>query len=363
MLFLVSTEAAALLSAVPLQNYVTVGFGRLLSSYSDGHHVVIIDPKTCKSIESNLLFSAENRTAAQRIRNRYADYGSLPQKMAFYAKIVDVGIEPLRVAHGWDVPLGWIANNPLLMANLICEDLHDTAVLMEAGKDDLERSKLKAFMIRAFEVPGGGGNTHRVLNQVAVIDQKICLCIVDSDKKSPYGAPGPTAQLCIELGGSGFFKVVLTAGKTIENSLPWRLIDKVRANQPVAPSCVLAAMEQEHEHSSWFLNFKRGLSSYEIYGLASHNCRTFWISGANSRLGTKTCCAENVCDEAESSQCRRRLHSGFGGNLLNDVGTWLKENQQAGRSTNYLPSPNQSDWINLGQLVSAFSLGLQIRRI
>ena len=364
MLFVITDDVVNLLSLNPVQPHVARAFNRLLSSYSDGHHILLMEPKSCKIIENHTIFSAAEVAAAKRIRNKYAEYGNLPNKIQQYAKITPQGTSPTAAKHGWDIPLIWLANNPLHISQLLGEDLYDANIFVSSGQDYLETNGLNAFVIRASLMPGGGGNTHRVLNQLAIVDQKICLCIVDSDKKSPTAVPGPTAQPCLNVSGQGLFNVVLTMGKTIENSIPWLLIDKIRKHNAVLPSLELANLEKLQISSSLYLNLKRGFCGHDFQGLSQSGCKLFWQTLAIAVAGNPICCAVGInCSAKNQGSCQYKVHSGYGNSLLSDIADWLKTNEAKGRSRKYLPSPNSTDWIKIGQIVSSFTLGQQERRI
>lgn len=363
MLFVLSEAAAALAVSSPLPRVFEIAITRLLEAYSDGQHVVLIDRQTCKLIESSGVFSSEQMGAAQKIRNRYADYGSLPSKLQKYCVVTTTGTQPSQAAHGWNVPLHWLASNPLNRSCLLCEDLHDTDVFIAAGEDFLVREGLRSFELRAEPIAGGGGNTHRVLQQVAVNDQRPCICVVDSDRKAPAEGPGPTASPCVAVNAPGVYQVLLTESRMIENSIPWRLIDRARSTRVPLPSAELTSAEQKHPQSSRYVNFKRGVSGFEISQMAPNATKIFWQAAATSLVGPPTCCPTGACNSAQESACKYRVHRGYGGSLLSDVAGWLKANRDPNRSSQYIPSPNDSDWKYIGATVAAITLGLGRRRI
>lgn len=363
MLFVLSDSAAALAAQKPLPRVFEVAMARLLEAYADGQHVVLIDRETCKLIERLGVFSAEQVGAAQRIRNRFADYGSLPSKLAKYCIVTNTGAQPVQAAYGWDVPLHWLANNPLVRSCLLCEDLHDTAVFIAAGEDSLMREGLHAFELRADPVSGGGGNTHRVLQQVAINDQRLCVCVVDSDKKAPTEGPGATATPCAAVSAPGLYLVMLTDSRMIENAIPWRLIDKVRSSRVPLPSTELTSADQKYAQTSQYLNLKRGICGFEISQLTPNTSKAFWQSAAACLSGPPTCCPNGACTAAQESACKYRVHRGYGGSLMSDVAAWLSANRNPLRSRQYLPSPNDADWKFIGATVAALTLGLGKRRI
>lgn len=363
MLFVLSDAAAALALQKPLPRIFEIAISRLLEAYADGQHVVLINRDTCKFIEGAGVFSAEQVGAAQRIRNRFSDYGSLPAKLPKYCVVTSTGSQPSQGAHGWDVPLNWIASNPLGRSCLLCEDLNDTDIFIAAGEDFLMQQGLLAFELRADPVPGGGGNTHRVLQQVAINDQRPCICVVDSDRKAPAEGPGPTATPCAAVNAPGVYSVLLTESRMIENVIPWRLIDRARSTRVPLPSNELASAEQKHRQSSRFLNLKKGICGFEISQMTPNTSKVFWQAAAASLIGPPTCCPGGACTATQESACKYRVHRGYGGSLLTDVAAWLCANRNSNRSRQYMPSPNDADWKLIGAMVASMTLGLGRRRI
>ncbi len=363
MLFIVEQGLLQVRSGEQMSTVEKVALSRLLQSSADGHHVVLIDPSICRFIESLIgIFSEDERAAAKRIRTKFADYSGLKAMVSVSATVVAAGTVPHKRGAGWEVPLPWIAQQPLAMTSLLGEDLYDAKVLRGAALDHLERLKLGAFHVRAKQLSGGGGNAHRVLTSTAINGKEICICIVDSDKFCPASPRGPTAQPCFAVTGDGLFEVEATKGRSLENSIPWRLIDLVEANRNPRPSTELADFARKQNESAWYIHMKRGACGYDISKFEQPGTKAYWKTFGIAVRGSPSCGSQD-CTSTDSSNCCYRIHSGFGGGLLQTVGNWLDNNLQAGRSARYLPSPNESDWQSLGKRVAEYCLGGAIRRI
>jgi hypothetical protein len=359
-LLVVTPEAASLLND-PAPTFAISAFGRLLSCFADGLHVVLMEPSAAKSIEVSSKFSEAQRAAAKHIRNRYSDYGSLTTKLAAHAKIVADGLHPQPDGDNWALPLRWLAATPLHASRCIGEDLNDTGLLQAAAQDHLDSSGLNAFCVRVHEVLGGGNNTHRVLSQEAIVNCQLCICIVDSDRKYPTAPLGAVAQACQAVTGVGAYCVLTTAGRTIENSIPWRLLDQVRAKPSGSPSEDLLALRQLEQSSTQHLDMKYGLCRWHLSENPNSDFTLYWQRVANTQQRAACCPAQ--CSAASVGDCRDHIHRGYGGNLLADVVSWLRSHVAPRRSVKYLPSPNDADWKRIGALVSAYGIGLMPRRI
>lgn len=362
MLFIISKEAGAMLLAPLISRQTITAYSRLLDSYSDGHHVVIIEPNLCRIVESGSIFSTEQKATAKRIRNKFAEYGGLPSRLVEYATVIVEGLHPVKVASGWEVPLQWLAMNPLLKSAVLGEDLHDTLIFVAAAEDFLEISGLRSFSVRAAETAGGGKNTHRVLKNIAIRNQQICVCIVDSDRICPSSTPGPTAVPCMTPPSVSLHVVRLTDGRSLENALPWRLIDQVRESRNPAVSVDLARLKRSHLTGPMFLNFKKGISGFDIAKLNCAISKKYWTDVAEKAVGRQTCCSI-PCDASASPLCKYKVHGGFGSSLLADVAMWLNDTKPAARVKKYFPSPNSTEWTDIGRLIAIYTFGLPPRRI
>jgi hypothetical protein len=362
MLFVIPDDVAAQLGTDSASHVLRAALSRLLASFNDGYHVVIMSPQACREVEKSLYFSEAERAAAKSIRNRHADFGSLAARVQLYGIVTASGDNPARQGNEWLVPLRWLANHPLGLVELISEDLHDTNVLKGAACDHLEREGLRAFRIQLHQVPGGGINTGRTLMNAAVVDQRICVCVVDSDRTHPASNVGATAQACLNISGDGVFEVVVTNGRSIENLLPWRLIDLFFSDVSPSPSATLLSMRQRSPFSTSFLNFKSGICGHEFLKSGPQACDIYWKEVGAATVGEPACCP-SICNADKAASCQHTIHSGFGRPLLGKVSDWINENLAFGRANKYLPSPNDSDWRQIGQLIGAYALGVNPRRI
>jgi len=359
MLFVVQECAIDALRAG--QPHAPIAFSRLLSNHADGHHVVLMDPKSCRAIEEDPGFSADDKATARNIRNRYADYGALPDLLASHVRVFGSGGAPAKNGSVWDVPLRWISQNPLREALLHGEDLYDIAVFEAAAEDFLAEHRLHSFRVRAQAQPGGGGNTHRVLAQNAVVRQLISVCVVDSDRLSPSSGIGATAVPCLAVTGPGLYQVEVTDGRSLENSLPWRLIDIVKPTKVPLPSKELAVFQAAVPDAPRFLNFKKGINGYDMSRLTGGDA-AYWAGAAAKISGASSCC-NPTCQAKDQPTCGYKPWSGFGGSLLGEAGQWLADSKGPKRYLRYLPSPNDQDWRRIGAIVGAFSIGAGARRI
>ena len=348
-------------------DHVRLALTRLLNASMDGLHVIVFCPQLCLAIENDAGFADRERAAAKKIRQKHTELGRLNEKVTVFGRLNDVPSEvgPVRSGNVWTIPLRWLAVRSLDEVQFVAEDLNDINVLVSAAHDSLNKRRFFKFAIRLEPVAGGGANTSRSFQMKAIERQKITICLVDSDKASPSAPIGNTASKCAQVSGSGLYELRVTDGRTIENVLPWRLIDAVRANHAPRPSLALSRIEAAAPQSTRYANLKYGESWYSVSRITRPECSQFWASVrlAVGLPALPPCCGA-ICPAVAQQNCHEVVVPGFGGSLLKDAQTWLELNcGDSMRHRCYAESADAREWDSVGQWVADYCLGTRRNRI
>lgn len=361
MLFILADSLAAYDFSENTPGHIVLGLQRLLQAHYDGNHVVVIQRDTCLRIEASSLFSVREKATAQKIRIRYTEYGGLINTFPTYSSVREAGVAPVKERGVWSVPIRWIADRPLDKSALICEDLYDADILEGAAKDFIFEKSLHSFDINVTKANGGGANTHKAFWNLAIGDQKISLCVVDSDKVSPNAAIGSVAKNCVDIAGDGLFEVKLTLGRSLENSLPWRLINNIPQHQPAVLE--LRRLGNASAEAVKFLDFKRGLYGHDIKEM-DDQCSAFWTGVGTNHAAAPTCCpSAKQCVKDGRGDCSYRVHLGFGRPLLGTISTWFASTTSRERLPLYIPSENIAEWGELGKTVACYGISVPRTRL
>ena len=338
------------------------GITNLLQAHADGRHIVVAPPSLCRFWEACGRLSEEQRAIATKIRLRYSELAALQQILALHAQIALDGATPTFTDPVWTIPLSWIAANDLSETHLVCEDLYDCTISHEAARDYLAFSSLSKLQLRLDHTAGGGGNTHRVLRREALISQKICVCVVDSDRDEPSTTAtlGPTAQNCLQVLGQGVYEVLMTKGRELENHLPSRLVDKIRPLwRGQVPSAAYTQLENAYQGITLYADLKAGLKRKNVEGLGGLS-RTYW-EGAMVALGQVVVCCAGACGAAHAGGCQHTVLEPLNTRLLRDAGEYLETNaHDLKRHRGYLPSPNEAFWKEMGKVVAAYGVSVKV---
>lgn len=341
------------------------GITNLLQSYADSRHVVVALPSICRILEACPRLSEEHRGVAKKMRQKYSEFSELKNILPVYAELSFVGVSPIRVAEVWRLPMDWIANHGLSEALLICEDLYDCELSHEAARDFLDLSSLTKLSLALDHTPGGGGNTHRVLKSKAVDGQRVSVCVVDSDRSNPSmgAALGNTASLCQQVTGAGLYELQISSGRELENHIPIRLVDKVRALwNGVTPSEAYATFGQQCPGLMMFTDLKSGVKMRDVDYMTGTE-RTFWDGAVPDLPHCAIRCCPSPCAAPKSGDCRQTIVPPMGRTLLKDVNEHLKNGPTRyvpKRYRDYLPSPNDTFWTDLGAIVAAYGISTKV---
>lgn len=112
---------------------------------------------------------------------------------------------------------------------LITENQEDASFYKLIAKHYIDYKRLKGIKI-CFEIkPGGGDNTARVLEETVISRERLCLCIVDSDRKFPDDSGGTTKMHVENFAADksqDIWKVRILDVHEVENLIPIEWMEK-----------------------------------------------------------------------------------------------------------------------------------------
>lgn len=354
-------EVAEVCRAAPLGQLRAMT--KLLQAHADSHHIVVAPPSICRIWEGCERLSEEHRGVAKKIRARYSELAGLRSVLPVHAQVVSGAGTPTQADRIWRIPLDWIAGNGVSSVHLVCEDMYDCKLTTEAARDYLSVNSLKRLTLTLENIPGGGGNTHRLLTEKAITCQRMTLCIVDSDRDEPSGTGqlGATAINCLSVAGDGLYEMYITSGRELENHIPTRIVDNIRPTwQGKPPSEKRREFAAISPSIPLFADLKSGLKKKQFQNLEGA-AKIFWHPLLTQlEIGTTKCCT-NQCNANIPGDCRLELIAPLGRTLLKDAQKFLEDcAHDPQRHRGYLPSENDADWLSIGALVAAYGVSVKV---
>lgn len=148
---------------------------------------------------------------------------------------------------------------------LLCENENDGKFYSLCAKHYAHSKGLRTYNI-IFDYQGGGGNTTSdAFDSLQKQNNRIFICVCDSDKSFPHSSLGDTAKQTLEVYDVkyDFSNLLILEYRMIENILPTTIIEKSVPGNPPKQASVSILKEVEstpHSDMRYYLNFKKGLT-------------------------------------------------------------------------------------------------------
>jgi hypothetical protein len=251
------------------------------------------------------------------------------------------------------IPVQNVTSGLLQKPYLLVENLDD-AIFYRFVTTELAKDINLATNV-VFEPCNGGGNTTgNVYRHIKDAGERLCVCIVDSDRRFPAAGFGDTASKVINSdrdSPSALTESFVLPVCSIENLVPFEFLRKAYAQDPIV-SARLNTYQQHHLDEIWpFLQLKKEIKCADLRE-TKKGFSVFWAA--------KLACEEMVKGCAESIGCESRddcattvlpaVSGGPLGKVLPDL--------TAGTLKLCAPVPTvKAAWLAVARLISAWACG------
>lgn len=225
------------------------------------------------------------------------------------------------------VPLEMFSDSLLVQkVVLLCENQEDTRFYRKIAEAYSAWYNLGTLAL-AYEPRGGGGaTTAKEYSEIQNGRNRMCICIVDSDKKSPSSPLGSTAKAVADADDSGvpICDVAIINVRELENLIPTGILDDLSRSNLLRGRMVefIDMIEQSgKEDIRFYVDMKNGLKMKTVYRSNSADpFRAYWLARIallkhNLHHISPDCFSRCLdCDECKSIVC-----SGFGPSILGEA--------------------------------------------
>lgn len=251
-------------------------------------------------------------------------------------------------------------------AVLLCENLTDTHLYMHPSEAYLHWSNIGHITLRYDPRLGGGQTTSNVYESIRCASNRLCLCIVESDRKTPNDDLGGTARAARAVhcrGNQPLCELLILEERAVENIIPTVMFQNALSSDN---SRMLGVLFLENLESTAFagarayLDMKHGLKLGEImHAPRNSHFVNYWMPVARALRGKAAtvdprCWATPRCDT--STDCCCALAPGLGESILEDVCEFLVCKSSA-KKAEMVPNHLRPRWETIGQLVVAWCCG------
>ena len=362
-----------------LDNSLSVGLenggGDLISTsvellsliHREGKHIVSGRRPVLESILSQCLLSAKAKATLKKIRNEVTQYLLLQGAVNRYMRVVYKATKAVeergdqRILH---VPVSQLQDSSTLQETiLLAENLRDTKLYLHCGQVYKAHLRMKALRVTA-ETRGGGGS--QVVDEFRSIAGKepprLCLCVVDSDKKSPDGAVGDIARRIKSKAEANhpMCEAFVTRVGMIENHLSTKQLSESSIGDKDRMAAVSFLEQIESDGAvelRKFLNLKKGINLLEIMNRSPGDPVRVFLIGQLRALYRRKAISGGPCLECREcvpdASCCCDPVPGFGETILDNVLEKLKK-MSISKIEESLCETTRDEWLHIGKLVFAW---------
>ena len=327
----------------------------LIMSSAFRHNVVILDTETIESILTSDMYSERIKNYTHDIRSYRREYAGIANTLSTYA-VVDFNYEGDMGAFEKDKPIIKVSykyfidpkdSGPitLLVENSLDFKLYN--IISEYYYKHIKNYGLKTSFTFSF----GGGSQIKTMFDSLKNDNKLVLCIIDSDKVHPLISEGSTSSPFSKEDRediNGNLAYIINV-REIETLIPLNVIQEIavdkKLNEHIDLLDDIVKFTLTENRFRKFFDHKKGLTLKEaIYADSKHG--NFWLDilSKKSEFSSKSCLKDKECYSCSS--CPKII--GFGDKILKHS---IDKMQQSNLRRLSVDRDILDDWIAIGEIM------------
>ncbi len=326
-----------------------------------GKHVVLGERKVIKYLAECKLLSNSSRSIYQKI------YNQLPTTKAYLDNIhiyLEISIDDvLEVVENGDVKkirvsIKKFSDFSILDTSiLLLEDMNDSNFYQIIVDYYLLSNNLSNIRIDYEPMNGGGDNTHKSFSKIQESAKRLCLCLLDNDKKAPGLDMGSTAKKVAKVNDESqpLCSLFIINAREIENLIPTFMYKETFKTDPNKLKAIKLLEQLDNSESTEarkYLDIKEGLNFKKILQDKPKTLfRVYWTNFAEEFHPVDTfkeCISCNSC--TKPSECICIVTPGFGKNILVEI----IENYKGKDVSDLLSDELKVEWDRIGRTITAW---------
>lgn len=333
----------------------------LFSSYREGKHLLLSNVKFLNNVASFSALGNLTCNTAKNLASKTIEYNQLKDRLSYYCK-VDLTKENMDATQDNEndnfFVVGYNYFNDtaqIQITKLLCEDINDSKLYNLISNHYKISNGFRGIDIK-FEICNGGGANTKYNFDMIKKSNKLCLCLLDSDKKHPSSGLGSTASKFNISDDSAICKHYVIEPHEVESLIPMGVINHGLAEKKIE-NLYSYAFEQASAVTNYkpvtklYFDHKEGLTISAAVQIDDKYKDNFWIDALKNakNLKRKGCLAKLRCD------CTPPCIAipGFGNGLL-DAGASIIERMSHIKLNEMLPPELSSQWDLIGSKLTSW---------
>lgn len=331
----------------------------MMIAYSEGKHIIVIAPKDVKSLLKLQNLDAFTKEYLKSYNSHNKDIMGVLEMFSVVIKVINLA-ESEKIIYDRDLKCSFrciifekfLDTSSIQKTVLLGENANDCDVYSLFSEYFKQYNNLTSFKVN-FKRQGGGGST--IVNEYSEIHSKkevFCLCVLDSDKRTPKKKYGSTAMKVFNFHNSSLKNLkcdfLIIPALEVENLFPEKFYRyQYIRKYPVEILPSLKKIEKNLPFARKYFDFKKGVSCFAAQ--TDQGVVDFWYNLVFE--------ANLKCREVnDNTHC---YIEGFGENILIDFLNYdRKEIFEFVKSDIIIDKV----WLKLGAIMSSFILSPEIKR-
>ena len=287
----------------------------------EGKHVVYGSRSTLSALAECDRLDERAKATFGRIRSRVAELHSLYRKVVMRVKVVSNGRAEGELEEGPNgrnivVDARQFTDTSFIQpCILLCEHMSDGRYYILMGRVASDALGFANVRIAPTIRHGGGGATAAQYGHIQARAKRLCICILDSDKKSEAGGIGGTARSVRRRNDPErpLCQYRLTESREVENLIPTPVISDVSnpgSGRRAAYRALRNIERSQYSDRRQYLDVKRGTKLANLFGFAEDSPEADYWKPALRDVATNgesyrvRCLNRDECEHVRIAHCR-----------------------------------------------------------
>ncbi len=364
MLFVIDKSIAnALENGSKSQDDVVLAVQSIADAYRKGYHLIFAERKTLKILKECSLLSDTTRRLYAKAHQRFPQTGEYRKKFVRRVEVIATeGTFELSEEGECKVirlSANYISNSSIASETVfLSENQSDVSFYKKLAQAYMSWSDLGKIHIRCEPRGGGGQTTVNEYESVQNPKNRLCLCIVDSDRKIPSGSIGDTAKAVKKIDdvNQPLCELVILNVRKIENMIPTSMYREAAigdVNWMEGVSFLEKLESSNVSDARKYLDIKKGLKLGDILHVSPDSpVSKYWLRVLKILKISDKCLANEACTDKKSCTCIVAHSLG----ILDAVIKVIQQksgNEVAGMVCALL----KPEWETIGEIITAWCCG------
>ncbi|MCA6503327.1 MAG: hypothetical protein ACK5U6_14245 [Pseudanabaena sp.] len=379
MLIWIKDESVADLASGSKQTILALEY--LATAHREGKHIIAGNRNTLETIVASDNIDDKTKAVYNRLISNATELWNIRKKLSAYIEVIEKeGSTNIDKSSGKNIirfPISFFRDSYNLQKTfLLCESLNDGKFYKFVGIAYTHEINAIKILIELDNLSLSGGNASAIYEEKAKAkpdEQRLALCILDSDKVAPNCSRGSTANGVIAKHANyspAFMSYYILESREVENILPFKFIEKICASDTnkvqIVKSLNSFLTNTTLEEIYPFLDLKNGTYLHEpIKKVVDPKSIDFWKSKSQIIIKQNPKCIEDwfcVTKNNKGQECSCSISQGLG-EIMDDIIKYIEDDKTdidklAREIWQHLSPFQKAEWERIGSNIISWGASL-----